>query len=240
MKKVAQVLSTSDYSLFKRQAGNRVINAGHVKRLTESIKQQDLMIPIIVNNKMEVIDGQHRLEARTRLKAPVYYLVVDGYGLAETQRVNANNKNWNIADFVDGYVEMNYYHYKVYKQFRNRYQFGHQESMMLLSGLKQGDGNGWKEFQSGGFCVVDLDKANDVAEKIYAIEPYYAGYKRRSFVMAILHCFKHDEYNHEEFIQKLAYQSSKLVHCVTIVQYLKIIDEIYNYKRKPEDKIRFV
>ncbi len=186
---------------------------------------------------MQVVDGQHRLQARKELKLPVYYIIVDGLGLRETQRVNSAAKNWGDKDFLDSFVQQNYAHYKVYKKFRETYQFGHQETIFMLSG--GGVNNYSQDFKDGNFSVSNLDRANDWAEKIYQIEPFYKGFKRRSFVSAMLTCFKHEQYNHEDFIAKLSYQSSKLVDCTSVQFYLRIIDEIYNFKRKPEDKIRF-
>ena len=67
---------------------------------------------------------------------------------------------------------------------------------------------------------------------------YYAGYKRRSFVQALLYCFQNDEYNHARLIQKLKYQSTKLVDCTTSDAYLSLIEDIYNFHSKVSDRIR--
>lgn len=234
-----KVLQTKNYNLFSSVVGNRVVNQSHVKKLKLSISNLDLKIPIIVNDKMQVIDGQHRLQARKELGLPVFYIIINGLGLRETQKVNSTAKNWNDKDFLDSFVQQNYAHYKTYKKFRETYQFGHAETLNILSGTSGAGGNMCQEFKEGNFSVSNLDRATSWAEKIYQVEPYYKGFKRRSFVSAMTRCFKHDQYDHEEFISKLSYQSSKLVDCTSTEQYLRIIDEIYNFKRKPVDKIRF-
>ena len=234
-----KILQTNNYSLFGKVDGNRTVNPTHVNNLKISMKKIDLKIPIVVNDKMQVIDGQHRLKARQELGFPVFYIIVNGLGLSETQRANSCAKNWNDKDYLDSYVQQNFSHYKSYKKFRETYQFGHSETLAILSGKNAAGGNNSKEFREGEFSVSDLERATEWAEKIYQIEPYYKGFKRRSFLSAIIRCFKHDQYVHEDFISKLSYQSSKLVDCTSADQYLRIIDEIYNFKRKPEDKIRF-
>lgn len=238
-----KILQTKNYNLFGIVDGNRTVNSSHVKKLKVSIHQIDLKIPIVVNEKMEVVDGQHRLQARKELGLPVFYIMISGLGLRETQRVNSAAKNWNDKDFLDSFVKQNYGHYKTYKKFRETYQFGHSDTLSILSGrgVTGGGTNSNSEFRDGEFSVSpdNLAKATDWAEKIYQIEPFYDGFKRRSFISAMITCFKHEQYNHDDFIAKLAYQSSKLVHCTNSIQYLRIIDEIYNFKRKPEDKIRF-
>ena len=234
-----KILKTSNYSLFNKVDGNRLVSESHVKKLKASISTIDLKIPIVVNDKMQVVDGQHRLQARKELGLPVFYIVINGLGLRETQRVNSAAKNWNDKDFLDSFVQQNYAHYKTYKKFRETYQFGHQETVLLLSGSYYGGKNSAQEFKDGDFSVSNLELATDYAEKIYQIQPYYKGFKRRSFIFSMIKVFKHDQYNHDEFIAKLSYQSSKLVDCTSVDQYLRLIDDIYNFKRKPEDKIRF-
>lgn len=235
-----KILQTKNYATFGIIEGNRVVNESHVKKLKQSISQLDLKIPIVVNEKMEVVDGQHRLQARKELGLPVFYIVVNGLGLRETQRVNSAAKNWNDKDFLNSFVKQNYAHYKTYKKFRETYQFGHTETMNILSGsIGGGNNNQNQDFKEGNFSVSNLDRAIDWAEKIYQVQPFYKGFKRRSFVGAMIRCFRHEQYDHDEFISKLSYQSSKMVDCTSIDQYLRIIDEIYNFKRKPADKIRF-
>lgn len=232
-----KIYRTSDYNFFKRISGNRHLNSPHVSRLKESMKKEDLKIPIIVNAKNEVIDGQHRLQARKELGFPVYYIIIPNLGIQQTQMANAENKNWTSMDFVNTYIELNYAHYKKYVEFQRKYEFSHQVALMLLEGIQSNART--NEFRSGGFVVNNYERACEWAEKLYQIEPYYDGFKRRSFAISMVHLFQNEKYSHPEFIQKLEYQSSKLMHCTTVSQYIKIVEEIYNYKRKAEDKIRF-
>lgn len=233
-----EVLITEDYTIFNRLKGNRKVDYGHVKRLKESMKAIDLRIPIIVNEHTEVVDGQHRLQARVELKLPVYYIVVPGLGIHETQKANLNNKNWTHVDFMNCYVGMNYYHYKRYKEFKEKYGFDHNTTVSLLTGTKSGVRN--SDFNNGEFMITDLEEATVAAEKIWQVAPYYKGFKRRGFVFAMMTCFANAEYDHEEFLQKLEYQSSKMVDCTTVDLYLRLIEEIYNYKRRSEEKLRFL
>ena len=45
------------------------------------MKKKYLVSPILVNEKMEVIDGQHRLQAQKELNLPTYYIKNKGYDL---------------------------------------------------------------------------------------------------------------------------------------------------------------
>ena len=56
-----KIRETNDYEIFKILKGNRDINQNHVNKLVQSITEKDLRIPIVVDNNMYVMDGQHRL-----------------------------------------------------------------------------------------------------------------------------------------------------------------------------------
>lgn len=230
-----KIYTTSDYSMFKSLSGNRILNTPHVNDLKESMKERDLKIPIIINEKNQVVDGQHRLQARIELKLPVYYIIASGLNIHDTQKANANNKNWIGGDFLNFYVSQNYHHYKILKEFQDKFRFTNQISRILLQGNQNHDE---KEYRSGGFTTNGTDHAYKYAERLYQLEPFYKGFKRRSFVLAMVHAFNNPAFNFDQFLGKIRYQSTKLVDCTGIDQYLKIIEDIYNFKRSPEDKIR--
>lgn len=235
-----KVHETTEYDAFKRLAGNRIVDTIHVNRLKKKMMRKDLKVPIIINSKAEIIDGQHRLEARRQLKLPVYYTVNSQMKIEDAQMANATTKNWSLDDYLHTYTELNFSHYKRYQEFKKKYGFGHTITSVLLSdGIVAGQ-LGYDEFTEGAFIVKNLKQGEEWAEKLIQIKPYYKGYGRRSFVLAMIKLFRNTEYNHDEFIKKLSYQSTKLVDCTGIPGYLRIIEDIYNYKRNTNDKVRFI
>lgn len=100
------VYVTKDYSMFKRLVGNRDIPESRISKIVESIQTIGWVHnPIIVNEKMEVIDGQGRLTALQRLKMPVEYIIADGAGNKECIYMNMNMVNWKLPDFIKSYAE---------------------------------------------------------------------------------------------------------------------------------------
>lgn len=71
------------------------------------------------------------------------------------------------------------------------------------------------------------------------VSKYYDGFKRRAFVYCMLDLFENPDYNHAEFLNKLSFQSVKLQDCTTVEQYLCLIEDIYNFKRNKQSKVRF-
>lgn len=108
------VQKTRDYSKFRTLEGNRDVGENRVRKIIASIKAVGYVVnPIIVNEKMEIIDGQGRLEALTRLRLPVYYLVVNGVGIKECISMNINQDRWHKIDYIKSYAKRGYPHYQV-------------------------------------------------------------------------------------------------------------------------------
>jgi hypothetical protein len=234
-KTVGKVLMTEEYDIFKPLGGNRGILPHHLERLKTSMKEEYLVVPIIVNEKYEVIDGQHRLENAKILKKPVYFIILKGYGLRQIQRLNSNMKNWNSEDFLEGYCQMGLKDYLLYREFKKRYKFGHNECLLIMA-VQNTKAN--HDFTKGLFKVRNYEEACKFADTIYEYEKVYAGFKRRMFIYALINLLKNPQFDHKEMIQKLEYQSTKLVDCTNTKQYLRLLEEIYNFKRKG-DPIRF-
>jgi hypothetical protein len=237
MQVINEVLKTKDYDKFCRLEGNRMINTANLKQIKKSMLEKQLISPIIVNEKMEVIDGQHRFQAQKELELPVYYVVQFGYGREETQILNSNSRNWSIDDYMDSYCESNLTHYLTYRDFFHKWGFKHNEIMNMLNGTIH-DRSLQTYFKCGKYKVKKLKQAEQQAKQITEMIKFYAGYKRRGFVLAMLECFNNDSFDFKYFLKKCKYQSTKLVDCVRYQDYLKIIEEIYNYKTRTKEKIR--
>lgn len=237
-----QVHTTTDYSLFKTLNGNRDVNQIHLCRLRESMKKNHLTTIIMVNEKFEIIDGQHRFLISQELKLPINYIISKNYGLAEVQVLNANMKNWQTTDYVNGYCDLGYNDYIIYRDFVNEYGLTNQIAMLLLSGEYTSGTNQLSinvKFKQGLFKVKDLNKAKRMVEKIMMIEPYYKGYLRRSFILALYSMFKNENFEFTEFIAKLKQQPTTLQDCTNVSQYKSLIEEIYNYRRREKINLRF-
>ena len=236
-KQIGQVLTTTSYSRFKPVDGNRNKNLLHINRLKKSMSENYLFTVIIVNEKYEIIDGQHRFDVIQELNLPLNYIICKGYGLKEVHILNQISKTWNSDDYLNGYCNLGYPDYIKYREFKEQYDIGHNECLALLSGSIMRAGSDL--FYSGLFKVKDDKEARRKIEKILLIEPYYAGFKRRSFIFAMLQLFKNPVFEFTEFLQKLKLQPTALVDCASITQYVSLIEEIYNYRRREKVNLRF-
>tara|TARA_R110000868_G_scaffold50875_2_gene161957 strand:- start:4326 stop:5039 length:714 start_codon:yes stop_codon:yes gene_type:complete len=237
MKDSKQVYTTTQYSLFKSISGNRTKNLIHLNRLKKSMSENYLFTIIIVNEKNEIIDGQHRFDVIKELKLPLHYIICNGYGLNEVHLLNQNSKIWTTADYLEGYSNMGYSDYVEFKKFAVKNKINNQIAMYLLSG-KDGGRMG-KEFNSGQFKIKNLNESQEKMDKLHLCGEYFPQYKTRWFVFAMERLFRNSNFNFNEFLKKLKIQPTALKPCIDVAQYLSLIEEIYNYRRGEKVNLRY-
>ena len=235
---VNTVQVTSDYTKFKTKQGNRELNYLHLKRLTSSVKEMDLLHanPILVNENFEIIDGQHRFNVCQELKKPIYFLMVKGLGLNEIQILNANSKNWKMEDYVDGYCSMGMQEYCEFKKYVEITDLGISLLLALLCGSDNSDNT--SDLKNGKLKLTHKNRASVILKWLKDWSQYYDGCKRRSFVLSLVQLYSIQGYNHDKMMQKIKYQSAKLVDSLNTKTYLSLLEEIYNFKERGE-KLRF-
>jgi len=252
---VNKVYKTNDLSIFKQIEGNRIPNLQHVKRLADSIRVYGMKCnPILVNERMEVIDGQHRLMAAKESESFVYYIIVNGYSLNEVHTLNLNQKNWTKKDFMEGYANMGIESYIKLREFANKnddYTFNDcialcqnnssGTSRSLALAVKHGSKlNGSVQiFEQGTWKCDDIDIAQDMANKIRMIKSYYSGYNRSSFVSTMIGLLQKEIFDFNEFMHKVRLQPTALVDCANRDQYRTLIEDIYNYKSRNKVNLRY-
>lgn len=241
---VNKVYKTHDLSLFKIIEGNRVPNLQHVKRLSDSIRMYGMKCnPILINENMEVIDGQHRLMAAKEAESFVYYIIVEGYSLNEVHTLNLNQKNWTKKDYLEGYANLGIVDYvKMQNFFHKNDDYKLMDCMAFCSNNSVNSGttsNGQKPFENGEWKCKDINIAQDWANKIRMIKPYYEGYNRSNFVGTMLVLFRNEKFDFNEFMHKLRLQPTALVDCANREQYRTLIEDIYNYKSRNKISLRY-
>lgn len=231
-----QVKETKNYEMFSTIGGNRPKNQLHLSRLKKSMEEQLLMSPIIVNEKYQVIDGQHRLQVSSELNLPVRYIVCDGYGLSEVHRLNENSKNWQMRDFIDGYAELGNKEYIYLLDFMERNDIGLSASLALLS---NDSGHKTKSVKDGTFKVEYKKRGDIVADWVNIIKNYNDRATTQIFVRALVKLYNNNEFEFSQLISKIAQQPTALVPCVNVEQYLTLLEDIYNYRSRNKVSLRY-
>ena len=136
-KSIGIVYEEDDYSVFKHLHGNRSVEPVRIQKITESINKVGwVRNPIIVNENMEIVDGQGRFEVLKQLKMPIQYVVAYGAGVKECQSMNIGQGNWKPIDFVKSYAELGNASYALFLNLINRYP---QFTLSQLVGVVKND-----------------------------------------------------------------------------------------------------
>lgn len=120
----ATINHSDNYESFKVLDQNREINHKHVTLLKKSIEANPKIMesqPILVNENMEIIDGQHRYQACKELEMPVYYMVIPGLTVAEARSMNAMQRGWTAMDYAQSYAKAGNENYALLLEFKRSY-----------------------------------------------------------------------------------------------------------------------
>lgn len=184
------IQSTKDYEKFSLIKGNRILIPGHVARLTTSILQKNMLPqnPIIVNEKFEVIDGQHRLEVARNNDLDIFYIVVPGARLEEIIVLNSNNKVWNSTDYINSYASQGDKDFLWIKEFIENYAISVTQALMFLFGS---EGTAPRTALRRGRLTLSQEQ-KDMAEKradvLWEIRPFMvrSGFVPRAFLLQMM------------------------------------------------------
>ena len=231
---------TNDYSMFKFLDGNRQINQLNLNRIIASMRENPLITILIVNEKMEIIDGQHRFLALKELGLPVNYVIAYGYGTDEVSVLNAIGMNWTKTDYLETYVSKGNENYLKFKMFKEKYpKLTFTMCVRLLSGFnshRNSNFNGAigssRDFEKGLFVINDLPSAHKYAKMLMHFEKHYKGFADLTFCLTLLNIFKHENYDHERMMKRLDAQPNAIHGCKNQKQYHELLEEIYNYKAR--------
>ena len=98
---VNEVYKTDDLEMFKFTKFNR--NVLFTDEILEQAKE-GFVSPIIVNEYMVVIDGQHRLEHAKKAGVPIEYIVKPGLNEHDIVRMNTTQRKWNMLNYIESYA----------------------------------------------------------------------------------------------------------------------------------------
>ncbi len=242
------VLQTSDYGLFHTIESNRNVNKRHVQLLINSFENNPALVktrPILVNEKMEVIDGQHRLQACMALRIPVCYMMATGTDVESAQLMNALQKNWSSIDFARSYAlnRNNADRAAKYRTFLSLFEEYKVPITVLITFCEQRQRqNNTRDFRHGDLEIIDeavtrkwLNMAEELSE---LVSPEVIAHNRYIFLSTLTKLFRHPNYDHERMIKKM--NEKRLAHEPDRQGYLHAMENIYNAHIPVEgDRIRF-
>lgn len=236
-----EVYTTTDYSIFKRLAGNRNIATSRINKIVNSIVEIGwIRNPIVINEKFEVIDGQGRLTALQKLGLPIEYIISEGSGTKECIKMNMDMTNWDITDFIKSYAELGNVSYQRLDDLMQNYARGsiHVIFTALFSITKPK-----YDFVRQGSMTITEEQYETAKAALTWLQPLYetldtARLKGSAIKLyqTMLHYYLQDEVDKKRLYEKVIKYIYIANPWVTNVDCEKEIEHIYNYHTNIEDK----
>jgi len=232
------IQKTTDYEQFKSVTANRECDEAHVKRLVKAISEKNLLEvnPILCNENYEVIDGQHRLEAATRLKVPVYFILNSGINKRDIATINSNAKNWSVMDYI------NYWTIERAPGFDKLSAFLSENPLIPpSSALVMLSADGKRDLvglRNGHVDTSGYPEATEISEILKYFRNIIDFAYDRNFILAVITCVQTNGYDHDTMKNKVEMQTRSLVKCINRRQYIEMLEEIYN-RHSSKNRLKF-
>lgn len=236
------VYVTKDYSIFRRLIGNRDIPESRICKIVDSIKTIGwVRNPIIVNEKMEVIDGQGRLTALQRLNMPVEYIIAEGAGNKECIYMNMNMVNWKLLDFVKSYAEQGNENYQRLLSLIERYANGNLD--IISTAVYRISKSKYRDIKSGSLQLT-AEQYRAAVPRLEYIKPLLDTLDEKklpgsmiTLMQTLIYYYDYPEVDKE----RLTYSVEKYIYNATPwlsnIDCEKEVENVYNYGLNLEKKI---
>ena len=231
MKQGNEIKRTNNYFMFKRLEGNRIVDQKKVNKIKKSINEVGYISnPIIVNENMEVIDGQHRLEALKQLGKPVEYIVQKNLDIKEVLFMNINQEKWNMMDYINSYAELGNESYKRLLDLIELYPLYNLNTIgRALKGINK---IGNKQLQKGGLEVSQFEYENAIIKLNY-LNRYIPVFKHllgrtTYFCQAIMVVYDMENVDRERLLKQVTNNVRTMIPFSDFNTCLSSIEDIYN------------
>lgn len=233
-----EIKSTKNYSLFKDLAGNRSVDPARVSKIKKSILKNGWFTnPILVNEKMEIIDGQGRFAALKELNMPIEYIVEKGIGIECCINMNTAQTNWKIMDYIGSYAERGNENYQRLVMLMEEFPgFGIHTYATALYQQYRFD----FDIISKGYLIITpkiLEKAKENLEYLNQINPYLKGRlpgRLHTLHQAIIITKNLPGVDPDQLFNKVIMRIRNTAGWNTIGAAIQTLEEVYNYKSKKE------
>lgn len=236
-----QIQSTKNYKQFKKLRGNRAIYRPHLNQLIKSIQEENMLAynPIEVTENMEVVDGQHRLEAAKLLKVEIYYLINPKATIQTTTLENTALREWKNSDYLNKYIELGYQEYIDLAEFAKEYNISVALATWIGFDEYLQPQRLRKEFAKGRFAFKDREKAHNVASFVNELKKYceYNEWGQREFLRALDVMIK-SGVDQKKFLYKLQAGNQVLTRRESMKDYVREFEDVLDWKSRTDTPTR--
>lgn len=233
------IQETKDYTIFKHLPGNRHKYIAHTQDLMQSLTDYPALRnarPILVNEYMQVVDGQHSLEACQRLEISVFYMMVPGLTINETRVLNALQKGWDLKDYAKSYASTGHKGYQMLLSLQEDYPLTLRP--LAVYGLGKTTNHMTQQLRLGEFTLLPEAEIRRKLDMLKDFEFAQPSWYYQQFALAVHTMIKNKAYNHERMMKNLG--TERMLRHSGVAEYLYDLEVIYNKNATIGNHVRFV
>ena len=238
--RIANVMRTNDYTKFRHLNGNRDVGI-RAEKIKKKIKEVGyILCPIVVNEKMEVIDGQGRLKALSDLGLPVDYVIAKGTGLQECIAMNLGQTNWTVTDFINSYAEQGNANYINLKKVIGSTKLKTSVVIGIARQVFVTGGETLKPVMQGSLKFDDVTETIKIIQKVEKFNDILKGKGgniNHSF-LALAFLFRNHIADDVKLYNKCLKYEGTLRGTLSTIDALQLFEDIYNFRSR--EKAYFV
>jgi len=241
--KTAVVLPSQDhrvhveynYNKFKFTDENRDIKQANLDKLAKSIKRVDMSdyFPVLVNEKMEILDGQHRFTVWKSLGMPIKYKMIKRADKEIIADINTAQATWGINDFIKNQAALGNLNFVLLREDMKKHKITAMTLLSAILGIKS-----YNDLVRNKTIVYRKQESNEVAMFMHDVQMFrdFSFGKMTRFYQAFAMFRQHPAYDHATMERQVkrwghAHLNPQSNH----MGYLRDLAAVYNYNR-PKDK----
>ena len=233
---IEEVMKTHDYELFEIMGTNRDIDWQKVSDIANNFDDAiSKATPIIVNEKYEIIDGQHRYHVCEQLGKPIYFMKFKGLDVTHSIEMNKRKSDWITLDFVKSFARRGHREYQYLLNFMESRKISIKSALLLSN---RNCGGVYEKIRNGNYSNDKKHIGERNYRQIKQFKPYFQHWEQAFFIGAFTRVNRHENYDHEYMIEKMEFCRDLLYRTNNIKNYTEMLVNIYNRKLRTKNRIK--
>lgn len=243
---IGKVYETTNYDKFSFVVGNRDVKTKGAKwkALYESIKEHGQIEPALVNERFEVINGQHRLMCCKELGVPFKYTFgkfnASGEIIGEANRAN----KWGMREYINFYsnqTDARAINYKYFEALRTEFHLGDSSLIVMLN---TNDSATIRDAIQTGKLKISGELYNTVRDCLSDL--YALGFDKwlrenrknaRAYWGSVAYAWRHSDVDMKRLIKVMWENEYRVPSTTKTTEMLRALSEIYNRRLAKVNRI---
>lgn len=214
---------------------NRTIDQRHLAALRKSWQEAGYLFTIIpVNERLEIIDAQHRKMLIEEKRALVWFIILPGYTIEQVRALNMAAVNWSNEDFLASFSTGGNMNYTRMIEFMTSYEISLSIAYYLIYGNSLSLVDNKERFRKGKLILNDGMVAR--GEKCFSYLNRFStahpiGWMTNNFVAAVMNLHKSKKIDNERLVNKVQTNPPPNFHLqsgLKVSTYIELLLQSYN------------